>query len=286
MPDPNQLARAGAAERSFHAAREPLRFLSLFAGIGGIDLGLERAGMRCVAQVEIDPFCRAVLAKHWPDVPRFEDVRTVTAADFVEPIDVIAGGFPCQDISRAGNGIGIDGDRSGLWSEFYRLIREIRPVYVLVENVAALLERGLGRVLGELAAVGFDAEWSVLPACALGAPHSRERVFLVAHAHEIGRRCWRNRVPDAPRCDHWKATQGQRKWEDVERWLGANFKDSDGATAIPTPIRMVDGLSAELDDTREAECGAFGNAVVPQVAEFIGRMIVAADAQRESERAA
>ena len=149
-----------------------MRFLSLFAGIGGIDLGLERAGMTCVAQVEIEPFRRQVLAKHWPEVPKFDDVRTVNRETLrdVLPIDLIAGGFPCQDISNAGKRRGIiDGERSGLWSEFDRLIRDLRPRFVLVENVSALLDGGMGVVLRSLAESGFDAEWAVLPASWFGA---------------------------------------------------------------------------------------------------------------------
>src|SRR6185436_6276502 len=154
---------------------------SLFAGIGGFDLGFERAGFEIAWQVEIDPFCRAVLAKHWPDVRRYDDVRTVGPE--LARVDVIVGGFPCQDISFAGAGAGLAGARSGLWDEFHRLIRTLRPRWVVVENVAALLQRGIDTVLGALARLGFDAEWSCLSACSLGAPHVRRRVFIVAHTH-------------------------------------------------------------------------------------------------------
>jgi DNA (cytosine-5)-methyltransferase 1 len=149
---------------------------SLFAGIGGIELGLERTGgFRTVWQVERDEFARRVLAKHWSDVRRHDDVRTFPAGDPDQwRCDLICGGFPCQDISLAGSGAGLAGTRSGLWFEYARIIRELRPRFVLVENVAALLTRGLGRVLGDLAEIGYDAEWSMLPACALGAPHTRQ----------------------------------------------------------------------------------------------------------------
>jgi DNA (cytosine-5)-methyltransferase 1 len=150
-----------------------LTFGSLFAGIGGMDLGLERAGMVCRWQVEIDDYCRRVLAKHWPDVPKYGDIREVTGGE-LERVDLICGGFPCQDISNAGKRAGIDGERSGLWSEYIRLVRVLRPRYVLVENVAALLGRGIDRVLGDLAASGYDAEWDCIPAAAVGAPHLRE----------------------------------------------------------------------------------------------------------------
>jgi DNA (cytosine-5)-methyltransferase 1 len=152
---------------------------SLFAGIGGFDLGFERAGYRVRWQVEINAYCRAVLRKHWPGVRRYGDVRRVGRHN-LEPVDVICGGFPCQDISIAGAGAGLDGARSGLWREYARIIREVRPRYVVVENVPALLSRGLGTVLADLAACGYDAEWDCLPAAAVGAPHRRDRVWIVA----------------------------------------------------------------------------------------------------------
>src|SRR5687768_17296922 len=140
-----------------------MKFGSLFSGIGGIDLGLERAGMQCVWQVEIDVFCRKVLTKHWPNVTTFNDVREVGKHN-LEPVDLIAGGSACQDISEVGSRRGIDGPKSGLWREMCRIVCELRPQYVLVENVSGLLNRGIERVLGDLAAVGYDAEWSVLSA--------------------------------------------------------------------------------------------------------------------------
>jgi DNA (cytosine-5)-methyltransferase 1 len=154
---------------------------SLFSGIGGFELGLERAGMRVLWQAETDPYASAVLAKHWPGVRNHGDVRNVRAGA-VEPVDVICGGFPCQDISNAGKRAGIDGERSGLWSEYARIVGELRPRYVIVENVAALLGRGIERVLGDLAALGFDAEWHCIPASAVGAPHRRDRVWIIAYA--------------------------------------------------------------------------------------------------------
>lgn len=137
--------------------------------------------MRCVWQVEIDDHARRVLARHWPHVRRWDDVRTFPPPDGDWGCDLIAGGFPCQDISNAGRRAGINGKRSGLWSEFARIIRVLRPQYVLVENVPALLVRGMDTVLGDLAACGYDAQWDVLSAAAVGAPHLRERLFLVAY---------------------------------------------------------------------------------------------------------
>ena len=173
-----------------------LTFGELFAGIGGFSLGLERAGMKCKWQVEIEPYARAVLKKHWPEVPKHDDVRTFPPqGDY--SVDLICGGFPCQDISLAGKGAGLAGARSGLWYEFARIIGDIRPRYVVVENVAALLNRGMGTVLGDLSSLGYDAEWHVVPASAVGAPHRRDRVWIVANARrEHGD--WRPSVSTPP----------------------------------------------------------------------------------------
>lgn len=167
----------------------PIKVGSVFTGIGGIELGLELAGggqFETRWQVEVDPFAREVLQRAFPDSVLYGDIRRV---DFrrVEAVDVICGGFPCQDVSDAGKRQGLKGERSGLWSEFARAIRDVRPRYVLVENVAALLRRGFGTVLGDLAALGYDAEWEVLRASDVGAPHRRERVFILAHTDRVGR---------------------------------------------------------------------------------------------------
>jgi DNA (cytosine-5)-methyltransferase 1 len=164
---------------------------SLFSGIGGFDLGFERAGMRTEWFVEQDAYCQRVLATHWPSVPIIADVCSAHAIracpfgggcpDCLCDIDVLCGGFPCQDLSLAGKGAGITGARSGLWSEYARLIGELGPRWVVVENVPALKSRGLGRVLADLAALGYDAEWDCIPASAVGAPHQRDRIWLVAY---------------------------------------------------------------------------------------------------------
>src|SRR4030042_87214 len=157
---------------------------SLFSGIGGIDLGLERAGMRVRWQVEIDPYCIRVLEKHWPNVKRYGDIRELKWSE-VEPVDLICGGFPCQPVSVAGARKG-DKDERWLWPEFLRAIREVRPRYALVENVPGLLSTDDGRlargVFGDLAEVGYDAEWGIVSAADVGAPHRRQRIFIVAHA--------------------------------------------------------------------------------------------------------
>jgi DNA (cytosine-5)-methyltransferase 1 len=165
------------------------RVLDLFSGIGGFSLGLERTGgFKTVAFCEIDPYCRKVLKKHWPDVPCYDDIRELTAerlaADGIAT-DAICGGFPCQDISLAGKRTGLEGSRSGLWSECARLISELRPRYVIVENVSALLSLGMARVCGDLAEIGYDATWDCIPASAVGAPHRRDRAWIIANAQSF-----------------------------------------------------------------------------------------------------
>jgi DNA (cytosine-5)-methyltransferase 1 len=168
---------------------EKLKLLDLFSGIGGFSLGLERSGaFETVAFCEIEPFCRKVLKKHWPEVPQYGDIRGLSASQLELDgirVDAICGGFPCQDISTAGKGAGLAGERSGLWFEFARLIGEIRPRYVIVENVSALLVRGLDAVLGSLAEIGYDAEWHCIPAWFVGAPHGRDRVWIVAYPRSV-----------------------------------------------------------------------------------------------------
>lgn len=239
---------------------------SLFAGIGGFDLGFERAGLEIRWQVEIDPFCRAVLAKHWPDVRRYEDVRTVGSE--LEYVDVIVGGFPCQDISFAGGGAGLDGERSGLWVEYRRLVGELRPRYVVVENVAALTARGLGQVLSDLADRGFDAEWAGLPACAFGTPHARQRLFVMAYAHsQHGRPRLRDSV-----------AQAFRPLQTVDGFESARA-DYRERLANPSALyRDADGIPNRLERNR-----AIGNSVHPAVAEWIARRLLEAEAV-EAER--
>jgi DNA (cytosine-5)-methyltransferase 1 len=157
-----------------------MRVGSLFAGIGGFDLGLTWAGYEIAWQVELDEWCRRVLAKHWPEAERFADIRDCGLHN-LSPVDVLCGGFPCQDISVAGRQAGLDGERSGLWWEMWRIIGELRPRYVLVENVPNLLIRGFDRVLGSLADIGYDAEWGVVSAHDVGAPHLRQRLWIVAY---------------------------------------------------------------------------------------------------------
>jgi DNA (cytosine-5)-methyltransferase 1 len=171
------------------------KVLDLFSGIGGFSLGLERAGdFETVAFCEIEKYPQKVLAKHWPGVPIYEDVRELTAerlrADGIVPT-VICAGFPCQDVSNAGKGAGIgEGTRSGLWSECARLLGELRPRYAIFENVTALLSGDSGRwfqrVLWDISEVGYDAEWHCIPASELGAHHHRDRVWIIAYPVSAG----------------------------------------------------------------------------------------------------
>jgi DNA (cytosine-5)-methyltransferase 1 len=238
--------------------------LDLFSGIGGFSLGLERAGMRTVAFCEIDPFCRRVLAKHWPGVPVFDDVRTLTAdrlaADGIFP-DAICGGFPCQDISYAGPGSGLDGDRSGLWFEYARIVGEIRPRFVIVENVTALLGRGMGAVLGSLAAFGYDAEWHCIPASAVGALHARDRVWIVAYPERYGLQ-GRSFITEA-----W---QSEPRAEQLPGLLLPRLRDEVSSARV---FRADHGVPTRLDVARNR---SLGNTVYPAIPEIIGRAILAA----------
>lgn len=224
---------------------------SLFSGIGGLELGLERAGLGPVIwQAESDPYCLKVLEKHWPGVRRYTDVRQVD--ETAERPDIICGGFPCQDLSYAGKGEGIDGPRSGLWSEFVRVVGLLKPSVVVVENVPALLGRGMGRVLGDLAAGGYDAEWGAVSACSVGAAHMRRRLFIIAYPQ--GERCkGRGGASAAPVPVESSGLVESRDWilRDTSRIFGDN-----------------NGIPKRVDRLR-----ALGNAVVPQVAEYVGRLI-------------
>jgi DNA (cytosine-5)-methyltransferase 1 len=230
---------------------------SLFSGIGGFDLGLERAGMRVEWQVEIDPYASAVLAKHWPHVTRYGDIRTIDWST-VAPVDVLCGGFPCQDLSFAGKRAGIDGERSGLWSEYVRAIRALRPRYVLVENVPGLLTNAyMGRVLGDLAESGYDAEWDCLPAGIFGAHFRRDRVFIIAGCP----------LPCGLRFQRVRTDQG-RTWSEQQFTRLVEYELS---VCVPAGKmqRVSDGLPHRVDRLR-----GLGNAVVPAIVEAIGKMIL------------
>jgi DNA (cytosine-5)-methyltransferase 1 len=234
-----------------------MNVLDLFSGIGGFSLGLERAGMRTVAFCEIDPYCRRVLAERWPTVPVLGDV---SSADFPRA-DVITAGFPCQDISSAGNRTEraeLAGARSGLFWEVIRAIRLVRPRFVILENVAILLARGMGTVLGALATRGYDAQWDCVPAAAIGAPCIRDRVFIVANSDSGG---------VLEECDFFPAARLT-----TPRRRHANGLDlaADGPwSAMPAVCRVDYGIPGTMD-----QLAALGNSVVPQIPEIIGRAIM------------
>jgi len=158
---------------------------SLFSGIGGIDLGFEWAGIETKWQVEIDPYCRELLSKRFPNAKQFEDVKTVGKHN-LEKVDIVSGGFPCQDISIAGRGKGLEGERSGLWTELHRVISELRPRFAFIENVPMLTIRGGVRVIADLAEIGMHAEWQIVGADDVGAWHRRKRIWIVAYSQGRG----------------------------------------------------------------------------------------------------
>lgn len=245
-----------------------MRVLDLFAGIGGFTLGLERAGFETVAFCEIDPFAQKVLNKNWPKVPIYDDVKEITAAQLKADgigVDIITGGFPCQDISVAGRQEGLKGERSGLWSECARLLRDIRPRYAIFENVRNLLNGNNGdwfrQVLWEISAIGYDVEWHCIPASALGAHHKRDRVWIVAYPNSKRGRCRDSERQNAENVGQspivtWKHARRMGAW-DTESSVG----------------RVANGVP---DRTHRLKC--LGNAVVPPIPEMIGRAIM----QREN----
>ena len=256
--------------------------VDLFSGIGGFSLGLERAGFRTVAFCEIDPFARKLLYKHFPGRKIYEDVTILTAEqlkkDGIRP-EVLTGGFPCQDISLAGKGSGIAGTRSGLWREYYRLIEELSPKWVIIENVTALLNRGMGVVLSDLHQIGYDAEWHCIPASYIGAPHRRDRIWIVAYPrNELGRRQSEIRpISNAPQMGNthhprlqglWRALERARErspWADGEILSGADGKERLCPPGVPL---LAYGVPNHVDRIRGT-----GNAIVPLIAQAIGEAI-------------
>jgi DNA (cytosine-5)-methyltransferase 1 len=235
--------------------------LALFAGHGGGILGGKLLGWRTVCAVEFDGYARRVLAARQDDgclepFPIWDDVRTFDGKPWAGLVDVVSGGFPCQDISAAGSGAGIDGARSGLWGEMARIIREVGPRFVFVENSPMLTSRGLGRVLGDLAAMGYDACWGVLGAVHAGAPHKRERIWILAHARresDGGRiRLTRiRRAADGAACrrENMEITAG-KVWRAPEWW-----------NPEPDVGRVANGVASRVDRLR-----GLGNGQVPAVA--------------------
>jgi len=240
-----------------------MKVLDLFSGIGGFSLGLERAGFETVAFCEIEEYPRKVLAKHWPNVPIYEDVRHVTKeqleSDGIRP-DVICGGFPCTDASTAQeHRTGTTGERTGLYREIIRAICMVRPKYTIMENVAGLLDTGMGSVLGDLAEVGNDAEWDCISSSDVGAPHERERLWIVANPSGVGQQ---------RSGEYFKSIN---KEKDSYR-EASGLVDAVQGEALPYVCRRHDGLSSSMDRIK-----CLGNAVVPQIPELIGRAIMEAE---------
>lgn len=237
----------------------PLHELALFAGAGGGILGGKLLGWRTVCAVEIDPYCRQVLAARQDDgclepFPIWDDVRTFDGKPWRGVVDIITGGFPCQDISIAGRGAGLDGERSGLWLEMARIIREVGPRRVLVENSPMLADRGLGRVLGDLAEMGYDARWGVLGACALGGTQHRERIWILADSHHEGRE-----RAEWERQSHQARQERQSSRRQLVRPNSGPWPP--GPRAVGDIPAVADGVARRVDQLR-----AIGNGQVPAVA--------------------
>ncbi|WP_409079888.1 DNA cytosine methyltransferase [Pusillimonas sp. SM2304] len=263
--------------------------LHLFAGAGGGILAGQLLGHRCVCAVEWEPYAQAVLVARqndgtFPPFPIWGDVQTFDGRPWRGVVDIVAGGFPCQDISAAGKGAGIDGERSGMWGHMARIIGEVRPRYVFVENSPILTSRGLGRVLGDLAEMGFDAEWGVLGASDVGAPHKRERIWIVANArsgrHELAAHEIRpGRDPFKP-CGQALADADSRQSQErriprrMGRKRGAEGDGRTGATrgnvwpSEPGLGRMANGMAHRVDRLK-----AIGNGQVPRVAATAFRIL-------------
>jgi len=253
---------------------------SLFSGIGGLDLGLERAGMKVIWQSEIDPYCNKVLKKHWPKVPNYGDIKQIKWATIERP-NIICGGYPCQPFSTAGKRKGTDDPRH-LWPWVKTAISELRPDYAILENVRGHLTMGGTAVIGDLTQIGYDAQWRVISAAGLGAPHRRDRVIIVAYPAqlhgdlfnnyplsslepqpitEFGNSCGASGMANSNGTLKQHKQNGEISKSDVKR---CSWWETE-----PDVGRMANGVAARVDRLR-----GLGNAVVPQVAEYVGRLIV------------
>jgi DNA (cytosine-5)-methyltransferase 1 len=271
---------------------------SLFSGIGGLDLGLERAGMKVIWQSEIDPYCNKILKKHWPEVINHGNIKDIDWGTIERP-DIICGGYPCQPFSTAGKRRGTDDPRH-LWPWVRDAIIALRPDYAILENVRGHLTMGGLQVIGELTEIGYDAEWRVVSAAGLGAPHRRDRIIIVAYPNDSGNRTSERRIDThgkekikeqenisqswVSRCStkmantnsefmgqHWSQSnvadksqiwdnqRNRKKTNDIGQWWKIE----------PNVGRVAHGISSRVDRLR-----SLGNAVVPQVAEYIGRLVV------------
>ena len=285
---------------------KPLTVGSLFSGIGGLDLGLERAGMQVIWQSEIDPYACKVLTKHWKDIPNYGDIKQIKWGNIVRP-DIICGGYPCQPFSTAGKRQGVNDPRH-LWPWVREAISELRPQYAILENVRGHISLGLSTVLGEMADIGYDTEWQIVSAASVGAPHKRDRVIIIAYPF--------GKMADTNNSGH---LHGQTQIFTAERWVNAlsligsgsanvadttqllsngepNYSgDSERPKTVPQSGngsraqgrsnwaaepdvgRVADGVPFRVDRLR-----GLGNAVVPQVAELVGRMILDYESENDA----
>lgn len=260
-----------------------MKFISLFAGIGGFDVGLESIGMEGVGQCEKDEYCSSILGMHWPDTPRWGDIRDMTGTEVKSKcgkVNLICGGFPCQPFSHAGKRKGKDDDRY-LWPEMLRVIDEVKPEWVLGENVAGIVNMALDTVLSDLDELGYDQQTFIIPACAVGAPHRRDRVWIVGARRGSFRKSPREGVEDLP------PVERPLRWRDmvVETW---EHEPLMGQLAAGLPEEEFEGLEEGWQDVpvprvakgipeRVSKLKALGNAVVPPLVAEIGHVIMDAD---------
>ena len=282
----------------------PVLVLDLFSGIGGFSLGLERAGMQTLAFCEIEPFCQKILKKHWPHVPIFEDIRKLKADDLPAKPDLICGGYPCQPFSQAGKRAGEEDDRH-LWPQMFRLIQECRPRWVICENVYGHVSMGLDSVLSDLESENYTPQSFIVPACAVNAPHRRNRVWIIAN--QDSRKLWnpeeqtREQGQTVTRTNGFQGVMGnpeyyanvgnstgkrtQRSWitgkQEPSALLEKGLFDGTGTggrsrnwATEPAVGRVANGIPDRVDRLK-----GLGNAVVPQIPEAIGRCIL--DAERQ-----
>lgn len=262
-----------------------LRELALFAGAGGGILGGKLLGWRTVCAVEYEPYAAAVLVQRQndgllPPFPVWDDVRTFDGRPWRGRVDVVSGGFPCQDISVAGTGAGIEGERSGLWVEMARIVGEVQPRYVLVENSPALTSRGIGRVLGDLAALGYDARWGVLGAVHAGAPHKRERIWILADSEStrlerLGRNARQQEIsePWNDGASNIRNAASKGLPHGTAKPMGqpgtdAQLKRSDRWATEPDVGRVAHGVANRVDRLK-----AIGNGQVPAVVEIAWKIL-------------
>ena len=247
--------------------KRQLTHLSLFSGIGGLDLAAEMAGIKTVGQCEYADFQTKILEKHWKDVPRWRDIRTLTGESFYErtglrTVDIISGGFPCQPFSLAGKRKGKDDDRY-LWNEMFRVIREIRPAWVIGENVPGIVNLALDTVLSDLESEGYRTQPFIIPACGVDAPHRRDRVAIISYSID---RCstmrWNGQFPNTAenageRNDHRRGTEGVVQGERWENESGTDRMDDGIPESIHTVDSYAQGIRMEGSISSEI-CGGGG----------------------------